>query len=194
LYQHRVGPKLITAAGPVGSASGDQFSREVTYYFPVLSEVCLPQTSAGLKESYKDGRWTSAKFLVKFKPGILLLGGRLKKVYPTRDKSQTLLIRCGPGIEGRAKLRAQRLRAIAICSRSRRRDRPSTPRDMAAPSTANSTKDEQRVPHLTRLGQDEEPGPDVSVLKEIGRKALIDSLNSVRSDRISRLRTDGRRD
>lgn len=51
---------------------------------------------------------------------------------------------------------------------------------MAAPSTTNSTKDEQRIPHLSRLEQDEEPGPDVSVLKEIGRKALIDSLNSVR--------------
>ena len=85
------------------------------------------------------------------------------------------------------------LSSVTICSRSRRRDRPSTPRDMAAPSTANSTKDEQRVPHLTRLEQDEEPGPDVSVLKEIGRKALIDSLNSVRSDRISRLRKDGQR-
>ena len=53
---------------------------------------------------------------------------------------------------------------------------------MAAP---NSTKDEQRVPHLSRLEQDEEPGPDVSVLKEIGRKALIDSLNSVRFSYIS---------
>ena len=55
------------------------------------------------------------------------------------------------------------------------------PRDMAAPSTASSTKDEQRVSHPSRLEQDEEPGPDLSVLKEIGRKALIDSLNSVRS-------------
>ena len=63
---------------------------------------------------------------------------------------------------------------------------------MAAPSTANSTKDEQRVPHLSRLEQDEEPGPDVSVLKEIGRKALIDSLNSVRFGWMSRLRKDGR--
>ena len=62
---------------------------------------------------------------------------------------------------------------------------------MAAPSTANSVKDEQRVPHLSRLEQDEEPGPDVSVLKEIGRKALIDSLNSVRSNWISRAKTDG---
>ncbi|KAF9650341.1 Sec1-like protein [Thelephora ganbajun] len=50
---------------------------------------------------------------------------------------------------------------------------------MAAPPTASSSKDEQRIPHLSRLEQDEEPGPDVSVLKEIGRKALIDSLNSV---------------
>lgn len=48
--------------------------------------------------------------------------------------------------------------------------------------------DEQRVPHShphpSRLEQDEEPGPDVSVLKEIGRKALIDSLNSVRFSRL----------
>ena len=70
----------------------------------------------------------------------------------------------------------------------------STPRDMAAPSTANSTKDEQRVPHLSRLEQDEEPGPDVSVLKEIGRKALIDSLNSVRFSWISPLREGGQED
>ena len=64
-------------------------------------------------------------------------------------------------------------------------------RDMAAPSTASSTKDEQRVPHLSRLEQDEEPGPDVSVFKEIGRKALIDSLNSVRFNWISHVRKDG---
>ena len=51
---------------------------------------------------------------------------------------------------------------------------------MAAPSTASLTKDEQRISHPSRLEQDEEPGPDLSVLKEIGRKALIDSLNSVR--------------
>ena len=55
-----------------------------------------------------------------------------------------------------------------------------TPRDMAAPSTANLTTNEQRVPHPSRLEQDGEPGPDLSILKEIGRKALIDSLNSVR--------------
>ena len=65
---------------------------------------------------------------------------------------------------------------------------------MAAPSTGNSTTDEQRVPHLSRLEQDEEPGPDVSVLKEIGRKALIDSLNSVRFNCISRLCEDKRGD
>jgi len=63
---------------------------------------------------------------------------------------------------------------------------------MAASSIATSAKDEQRVPHLSRLEQDEEPGPDVSVLKEIGRKALIDSLNSVRFSWISRPRKDGR--
>ena len=63
---------------------------------------------------------------------------------------------------------------------------------MAAPPTANSAKDEQRVPHLSRLEQDEEPGPDVSVLKEIGRKALIDSLNSVRLSWIPRPRKDER--
>ena len=56
---------------------------------------------------------------------------------------------------------------------------------MAAPPPANATKDEQRIPQLSRLEQDEEPGPDVSVLKEIGRKALIDSLNSVRFSWIS---------
>ena len=56
---------------------------------------------------------------------------------------------------------------------------------MVAPSTANPTKDEQRVPHLSRLEQDEEPGPDISVLKDIGRMALIDSLNSVRLSWIS---------
>jgi len=50
---------------------------------------------------------------------------------------------------------------------------------MAAPSTANSTKDEQRVPHLSRLEQNEEPGPEVSMFKEIGRKVLVDPLNSV---------------
>lgn len=50
---------------------------------------------------------------------------------------------------------------------------------MAAPPTSSSTNDEQRIPHPSRLEQDEEPGPDLSVLKEIGRKALIDSLNSV---------------
>ena len=46
---------------------------------------------------------------------------------------------------------------------------------MATPSTMNPTKHEQRIPHLSRPEQDEEPGPDISVLKEIGRKALIDS-------------------
>lgn len=63
---------------------------------------------------------------------------------------------------------------------------------MAAPSAANPANNEQRIPHLSRLEQDEEPGPDVFVLKEIGRKALIDSLNSVRFSWISRSRKDGR--
>jgi len=61
---------------------------------------------------------------------------------------------------------------------------------MPAPSTVNSTKDEQRVPHLSRLEQDEELGPDVSVLKEIGRKTLIDS----KLGWISPLREDGQGD
>ena len=65
------------------------------------------------------------------------------------------------------------------------------PRDMATPSssTANGA-DEQRATHPSRLEQDEEPGLDISVLKEIGRKALIDTLNSVRLSKISWLHAD----
>ena len=39
----------------------------------------------------------------------------------------------------------------------------------------NPTKGEQQIPHLSRLEQDEELGPDVSVLEKIGRTALIDT-------------------
>jgi hypothetical protein len=44
---------------------------------------------------------------------------------------------------------------------------------------STATSDEQ----TNRLETDNDPGPDVSLLKEIGRKALIDSLNTVRLQR-----------
>lgn len=49
---------------------------------------------------------------------------------------------------------------------------------------STSTSDDQ----TTRLEPDADPGPDISLLKEIGRKALIDALNSVRRPYLSMYR------
>lgn len=52
---------------------------------------------------------------------------------------------------------------------------------MAAPVASSSSSDEQTIRQAPSQQEENEPLLDVSVLKELARKALVDALNSVRA-------------